>query len=145
LIVIPTSEVVAAIVVIHNVAPLPGSARWPLAAGITLIWLGMVLRVWAMLTLRSASKTKGTKPEFRVVDYGPYRWLRHPSYLGAIVGFIGIGFAGGEWTSVAIMIIGSVTAFLVRIRVEERALLQTLGDEYKAYACRTARLVPRVF
>ncbi len=151
LIVIPASEVVAIVVVIHNVAPLPGSAWWPVATGLALIWIGMALRLWATLTLRSANKAGGTKPEPQakpepqLVDYGPYRWLRHPSYLGAIVGFIGIGFAGGVWTSVAVMLIGAVTAFLIRIRVEERALLRTLGDEYEIYARRTARLIPRVY
>jgi protein-S-isoprenylcysteine O-methyltransferase Ste14 len=143
--IIPVSEILAVIVVIHRIAPFPGDPWWPIVVGLALVWVGAGLRIWSALVLARRDKRTAMQSTTRLVDYGPYRWLRHPSYLGAIIGFIGFGFAGGEWASLTIMTIGAVTVFLVRIWVEERDLLQTLGDEYEAYVGRTARLVPGVF
>lgn len=71
--------------------------------------------------------------------------MRHPSYTGALVGLSGIGLAQGDWVSLAVMFVGPLIAFLVRIPVEEHALLQALGEDYATYSRRTARLVPGLF
>lgn len=141
-----TTPVFAGAAANHHLAPLPGSLWWPVAAGLALIWAGVALRVWAVLTLGRFFKMVVVVQEgHRVIDSGPYRWLRHPSYLGLILCFTGFGLAWGDWVSLAIMLGCSLAVLLVRIRVEERTLLRELGEEYAAYSRRTARLVPGVF
>jgi protein-S-isoprenylcysteine O-methyltransferase Ste14 len=130
----------------RSVATISGPPWWPVIGGITLIWAGLGFRVWAILTLGRFFKVMVViQDDHRVVERGPYRWLRHPSYLGSIVAMTGVGLAEGDWASVAIMSLGTLAAFLIRIPVEERVLLTELGEEYAAYSRRTARLVPGLY
>jgi protein-S-isoprenylcysteine O-methyltransferase Ste14 len=140
------SIAVATVVAGAHVAPLPGPAWWVLAGGLALLWLGVAFRVWAIFTLgRFFKLTVVTQESHHVVDRGPYRWLRHPSYTGALIAGVGIGLAEGDWLSIAIVAIGMSIAYAIRIRIEERTLLAELGDDYAAYVARTARLVPGLF
>jgi protein-S-isoprenylcysteine O-methyltransferase Ste14 len=130
----------------NRVAPLPGPTWWPVVAGLTMLWAGIAFRVWAVFTLGSFFKSVVvTQEDHRVVEIGPYRWLRHPSYTGMLATTLGLGLAEGDWASAALMLAGPLIGLLVRIQVEERFLLKALGAEYADYARRTARLVPRVF
>jgi protein-S-isoprenylcysteine O-methyltransferase Ste14 len=130
----------------HESAPFPGPGWLPATVGLTLLWAGIALRLWAVFTLGDFFKTSVViQDDHRVVDTGPYRWVRHPSYSGALVTAIGIGIALADWTSVAIMIVFPLSAFLIRIRLEERVLSQELGEAYRSYTRRTARLVPGLF
>jgi protein-S-isoprenylcysteine O-methyltransferase Ste14 len=113
------SVVVAIVLARHGVAPIPGPAWWPLAAGLTLTWAGMALRVWAVLTLGSFWRVVVVvQQDHHVVDSGPYRWVRHPSYLGILGATVGLGLAEGDWVSLAIMLVCPLIGVLVRIRVE---------------------------
>jgi len=80
-----------------------------------------------------------------VVEAGPYRLLRHPSYTEGLLTVIGIGLSMGY--ALAPVILGGVTlaAYLVRIAVEERALAEGIGEPYRAYMTRTKRLIPFVW
>ncbi|HEV7936665.1 MAG TPA: isoprenylcysteine carboxylmethyltransferase family protein [Solirubrobacteraceae bacterium] len=138
--------VFAIVLAAHESAPLPGPGWLPATVGLTLLWVGIALRLWAVRTLGDFFKVSVViQDDHRVVDTGPYRWVRHPSYSGALLTALGIGIALADWTSIAIMIVFPLSAFLIRIRVEERLLSTELGDAYRSYARRTARLVPRVF
>lgn len=140
------SLVLAAVLAEHQVAPLPGSPWWPLALGLVLLWSGVAFRLWSVRTLGHFFKMAVVvQDDHRVIDHGPYRWLRHPSYTGALVTNAGIGLAFGDLASVAVMVLLPLIAFLIRIRVEERLLLRELGEEYAAYSRRTARLLPGLF
>ena len=77
-----------------------------------------------------------------VVNRGAYRWVRHPSYTGGILMFAGIGIALANWASVAILILVSVAVYSYRVAVEERALLQTIGEPYAAFMRTRKRFVP---
>jgi protein-S-isoprenylcysteine O-methyltransferase len=83
--------------------------------------------------------------DHRVVDTGPYRSVRHPSYAGAILAFVGYGICLGNWVSLLALTVPVARAFLLRIEVEERALSAALGDSYREYASRTHRLLPFVY
>ncbi len=78
----------------------------------------------------------------RVVAAGPYRLLRHPSYTGGLVAFLGAGIALDSWLSMLALVLIPLLAVLVRIHVEEAELAAALGPEYTPYASRTRRLVP---
>jgi protein-S-isoprenylcysteine O-methyltransferase Ste14 len=129
-----------------RVAPLGGNPWVWVAAGVGLLWAGFAFRMWAVLSLgRFFQLTVVVQDDHRIVEGGPYRWVRHPGYLGAIVSLIGIGVAEGDWASIAIMLTGTLGGLMIRIRVEERVLLAELGEEYAAYSRRKARLVPWLF
>src|SRR5262249_51469200 len=107
---------------------------------------GLGLRVWAMAALgKFYTRTLLTLPDQRVVDRGPYRWLRHPGYLGSLLVWVGSGFAYGNWILAAVIASLMVPAYAYRIGSEERLLRERFGDAYESYARRTWRLVPLLF
>jgi protein-S-isoprenylcysteine O-methyltransferase Ste14 len=139
------SQGVAGAAAVASVAPLPGGVWWPVASGLVLMWLGMTLRVWSIRTMgRMFTLTLAIQEGHHVVMDGPYRWVRHPSYAGALLGFIGIGLVCSDWVSLAVMTLGPSAVLIVRMRAEERVLSDELGEDYALYAKRTARLVPGI-
>ena len=80
-----------------------------------------------------------------LIDKGPYRYLRHPSYSGALLTLLGFGLALGNWASAFAGVSCLALAYGYRIPIEEAALTAALGDAYKQYANRTWRLVPFLF
>jgi protein-S-isoprenylcysteine O-methyltransferase Ste14 len=129
-----------------RVAPLPGGG-WPwLLIGVVLTWSGLVLRVWAVRTLgRFFQRTVMVHDEHPVIDTGPYRRLRHPSYTGMLLVTVGVGLSLGNWLSVAACIVFPLVGLLTRIGVEEAVLERELGEPYRRYESRTHRLVPGIW
>jgi len=80
----------------------------------------------------------------QVIQTGPYRLIRHPSYTAALLMFTGIGIALGNWISVAVLFLAHCLLYGIRVSVEERALLETLGEPYRDYMSRTKRFIPHV-
>jgi protein-S-isoprenylcysteine O-methyltransferase Ste14 len=120
---------------------IPGS-RFTLALAVALMWSGIVLRQWAVWALgRFFTVVVRVADAQRVVDRGPFRWVRHPSYTGLLLTFLGIGLAVGNWLSLASLVIFPLMGLIVRIRVEERALLASLKG-YREYASDRRRLIP---
>lgn len=116
-------------------------------AGIGLILAGIVVRRLAMRSLdRHFSYRVSVRSDHEVVDSGLYRWVRHPSYTGGTLGYVGIGLALGDWIAVAALLLASAVGYGYRIRVEEAVLREQLGEAYERYAERTPyRLVPFVW
>jgi protein-S-isoprenylcysteine O-methyltransferase Ste14 len=118
---------------------------WP-ATGLALILAGLALRWWAILSLGRAFTVDVAIAEGqRLVERGLYRVIRHPSYTGSLLSFVGFGLALGNWASLLAIVIPITAAFLYRIGVEERALQSGLGDDYARYMRRTRRLVPFLY
>src|SRR5258708_4278461 len=114
--------------------------------GIALILTGIAIRATAILTLRRYFTVRVTIQEsHELIDRGLYRWIRHPSYTGALISFIGLGFAFGSWLSLGIIVAAALIGFGYRIRVEETALVSHFGDRYRDYAGRTKRLLPGIY
>jgi len=125
---------------------LPGPGWLPVAVGVALLVGGWVFRGWAVHTLgRWFTVTVTVEPGQHVVDSGPYRLIRHPSYSGMLVTMIGMGVALDSWTSVAVAFVLPLIGIVLRIREEEPMLLRELGVPYREYAERTRRLVPGVW
>jgi protein-S-isoprenylcysteine O-methyltransferase Ste14 len=124
-----------------------GDARWPLfVLGVALMCAGIALRQWAIVLLgRFFTVDIRVHTEQTVVDRGPYRRLRHPAYTGLIVTFAGIGLALGNWLALALMVVVPTVGLVIRIRVEERALLAGLGEPYRRFAATRARLIPGIW
>lgn len=122
---------------------LPGAGWGLTAGGLGLAAGGLALRWWAILTLgRLFVGYVAVQSEHRVVQSGPYRWLRHPSYAGMYVAFAGLGLATGSLLSLLLCVLLPLPGLVRRILAEEAALSAALPAEYPAYARRTRRLVP---
>jgi protein-S-isoprenylcysteine O-methyltransferase Ste14 len=123
------------------------AGRWPVfVAGIAVMIVGIVIRQWSIVVLgRYFTTDVRTHAGQRVVDEGPYRWVRHPSYSGLLLTLVGIGLALTNWAALAVIIIVPTVGLIARIRVEERALLGALGDRYRRFAATRARLIPGVW
>jgi protein-S-isoprenylcysteine O-methyltransferase Ste14 len=114
--------------------------------GIALIFAGIAFRSYAMSVLGEFFTYEvAVHPGQTVVQTGPYRYLRHPSYTGAMITLVGIGLALGNWAGLLALLACLGTAYAYRISVEERALLAALGEPYKEYMRHTWRLVPFLF
>ncbi|TMM11091.1 MAG: isoprenylcysteine carboxylmethyltransferase family protein [Actinobacteria bacterium] len=125
---------------------LPGPRWAPVAAGVGLIIAGWALRRWSVRTLgRWFTVTVTVEPDQRVVDTGPYRLLRHPSYTGMLVSLLGMGVGLDSWASVAVAVGFPLIGIVRRIDEEEGMLVRELGAPYREYSRRTRRLVPGVW
>ena len=119
---------------------------WHLVTGEIIAWFGLAIRLWSIIVLgRSFRLTVEVDSDQAVVDRGPYRWLRHPSYTGLLVLAIGFGIALGNWLSLAILIVVPLVVIIRRIQVEEEQLVAVLGQPYVDYRARTKRLLPGIW
>jgi protein-S-isoprenylcysteine O-methyltransferase Ste14 len=80
-----------------------------------------------------------------VIEIGAYRWVRHPSYTGGILMYLGTGIALTNWLSAIMMSVAGAVGYVYRVHVEERALEANLGGRYQEYMRRTKRFIPFVF
>ena len=116
------------------------------AAGLIVMWLGLAIRVWAVVSLGRAFRTTVEVDAGQaVVSTGPYRWIRHPSYTGLLLIVAGCGLASGHWLALTVSLALPLSALVHRIHVEEAELVGVLGDDYRAYQVRTKRLIPRIW
>lgn len=114
--------------------------------GLVVFFAGLALRWYAIIYLgRYFTVNVAIASDHRVIDTGPYRYVRHPSYSGALMAFFGLGLCLANWLSLACTAIPTFCAFLWRIRVEEAALLEGLGGKYREYMRHTRRLIPALF
>jgi protein-S-isoprenylcysteine O-methyltransferase len=132
------------------------SFRLPQAAiggGTPLFWVscalftaGLALRWYSIVYLgRFFTVNVAIHSGHEIIDTGPYQRIRHPSYAGALLAFLGVAMSVGNWASLALIMLPVLWAFLRRIRIEERALASALGRPYTSYMGRTKRLVPFIY
>jgi protein-S-isoprenylcysteine O-methyltransferase Ste14 len=115
-------------------------------AGPVVMWAGLAVRIWAIVVLgRSFRTTVEVDAGQQVVDRGPYRWVRHPSYTGILLLMAGLSLVYGNWPALAVLLVLPAGVLIYRIFVEEAALTEVIGRAYTDYAARTKRLVPGVW
>ncbi len=125
-----------------SIAMLPS---WVFYPGIILMILGIIFRQWSIAVLgRFFSATVGTQEGQKVVDRGPYRLIRHPSYTGVLLTLIGLGLALQSGAAVIALIFLFALAYGYRIHIEEKVLMSELGEEYIEYQKRTKKIIPYV-
>ena len=74
--------------------------------GICILAAGITLRLYAILYLgRFFTINVAIATDHRVIDSGPYRFIRHPSYTGALLGIFGLGLGIGNWLSLIIIFV----------------------------------------
>ena len=137
-----TAAIAAPLVRIARRPHLPRAAG-PVGAGIEVA--GLALRAWSMRTLgESYSRTLRVDDAQRVVDQGPYRFVRHPGYAGSLM--IWTGFALTSRSLAVVEVVGGLLGYAYHRRVAaEEALLRRDLPGYVAYSERTKRLIPFIW
>ena len=110
---------------------------WPtLAWGLPIAALGELLRLWAAGHLEKSRE---------VTRSGPYRWLRHPLYVGSSLMAAGLAVAAGSVIVAAIVAVYMTTTITAAIVTENAFLRQTFGADYAAWQAGTVPTVERRF
>ena len=123
-----------------------GGGAWLFTLVTVIGWLGLLLRWWSFASLgKYFTVTVQTAEDQFVVAHGPYRVLRHPSYTGLLLTFAGGGLIVDNRVSAAGAVAVLLVALIYRLRIEEHALHEALGDRYQQFAANRARLIPYVW
>jgi len=138
---------------LYLVAGLDHRYEWTLSlspalrtVALALMVLGMVLTGWAMAVNRFFSGTVRIQAErgHRVVTAGPYRYVRHPGYVGGILHHVAAPLVLGSLWALIPGVLGAVS-LVARTALEDRILREELPG-YAEYARQTSdRLLPRIW
>ncbi len=118
------------------------TVRW---TGVALFTIGGIIRLWPVFVLgRRFSGLVAIQPGHKLVTTGIYRLIRHPSYLGLLIGALGwaLAFRSGVGVILAAL---NLVPLVARMNAEETLLISEFGKEYEAYRARTWRLVPGMY
>lgn len=140
--------ILASVFIASSAPALRGGANtWAtLGLGVAVLAAGEGLRVWAVATLGRFFRREVTIVSGQtVVETGPYRFVRHPAYLGDLLIAFGFGLAWGSWVGAFVALAVALVGHLPRIHVEEQTLREALGEPYERYASRHFRLLPGVW
>jgi protein-S-isoprenylcysteine O-methyltransferase Ste14 len=114
--------------------------------GLIFILLGLSVRVWTRLTIGGMySGYLRVKVGHILVTEGPYRTIRHPGYAGFVLMALGLAIGYCSVIGLAAIPVLLLPGLAYRMRVEERLLTDRFGEEYRAYAHRTKKLIPGIW
>lgn len=114
--------------------------------GLISIFGGLGFRYWSIRTLgKFFTADVQVQADQTIITKGPYRFIRHPSYLGSFVMAIGISIIFRSYVGLAFCFLGFFLAYMYRITMEEKALVSELGAPYEEYKRKTWRLLPLVY
>jgi len=120
--------------------------HWVFYPGETLFVVGAAFTGWSYSRLgHYLSLYAEVLPDHQLIEDGPYRYIRHPGYLGAGVAVIGLGLALQSWVAVVVILVFAAVALANRIRVEEDLMTAEIGDRYVDYKARTKRMIPFIW
>jgi len=129
----------------------PGSVTWTKfyvpawlrILGLTLSVLCVPLLWWVFRSIgKNISETVLIKDQHELVTSGPYQWVRHPLYGGALVLLLSISLVFGDWIIMGYTLVGIMAFRLLVIPAEEKQLLKAFGEAYECYQSRTGALLP---
>ena len=111
-------------------------------AGLVLSFTGYFLFVWSVIARGRYSVSWEMPEDQKLVTWGPYRYVRHPSYLGYFLMFIGFFFL---WPSVfALFPLLAIPGYYKITFEEEKLLAKRFGDAFAEYQKKTRRLIPKI-
>ena len=114
--------------------------------GSVLVIIGLIIRVTSIRALKQQFTYRVTKIEdHELIESGLYKIIRHPGYLGQLIIFIGISTSLSNWLSILLMIVPVLLGYLNRIVVEEKFMIEQMGQKYIDYQKRTKRLIPFIY
>ncbi len=112
-------------------------------SGLIFMLAGSIIRLIAFRTLGKQFSIMVTiRQNHKLVKKGIYGLIRHPAYTGLFLFMLGLGLSLGNWLSLLIIFAASVTIAFFRVPLEEKALMEKFGDEYRSYMKKTKRYIP---
>jgi len=93
---------------------------------------------------KNITDTVETRKHHQLITNGIYRYIRHPLYTTGLFFFIGLGLLASNWLML-ILSAAVMTTLYTRTFAEEERLIETFGDQYRAYMERTGKFMPRLF
>jgi protein-S-isoprenylcysteine O-methyltransferase Ste14 len=113
--------------------------------GIALIVLGFSVEIISQITLgRNYSSTLVIREDHQLITHGIYNFVRHPLYLGVILISLGFPIFSSSLFGLLVML-AMIPVFLIRIKLEERLLVEEFGNVYREYMQRTCKLFPFIY
>ncbi|MCG3118189.1 MAG: hypothetical protein ALAOOOJD_00352 [bacterium] len=121
--------------------------QWWNWVGLLLFAAGSALRLWAFYQAGSVLMPHvKVEPKHKLVTGGPYASVRHPSYLGLMISYLGIAILFQSMIGAIALVVLVIPAIVWRLTKEEQLLASRLGETWKKYQAQTpARLIPKVW
>ncbi|WP_316801924.1 isoprenylcysteine carboxylmethyltransferase family protein [Pedobacter nototheniae] len=114
--------------------------------GVLIALAGFILRFVAIQQLgKSFTVDVQIAENQQLKQDGLYATLRHPSYTGALMAFLGLAITFSNWLSLIVICIPVFLAFIYRISIEEGVLKAEFGNDYVEYCKKTKRLIPYLY
>lgn len=114
--------------------------------GLLMMLAGIAVRCVAIAQLgRFHTPNVAILTDHQLKATGLYRYVRHPSYLGGLIAFVGFGLALGNVLSLLVIVLITPATYIYRIREEEGALSEAFGETYREYCLQTRRLLPWLY
>ncbi|MBN1669082.1 MAG: isoprenylcysteine carboxylmethyltransferase family protein [Anaerolineales bacterium] len=120
---------------------LPAGLRW-LGAGLS---LGSVALLWWIQSALDVQFNTNlhTQAGHRLIQHGPYRWVRHPMYTNFILMGAGWLLLTANWLVGVPLMLAILLIVAVRVRREEALMIAVFGEAYRQYMQRSGRFLPR--
>jgi protein-S-isoprenylcysteine O-methyltransferase Ste14 len=136
---------------VYVVTGFPRSADYPFRPAQA--WFGVLVAAAALVMFRLTHKALGrnwsvsleVRDAHQLVTDGVYRHVRHPMYTAFWLWAVAQALLLPNWVAGLSGLAGFGTLYVLRVRQEERLMLETFGEAYRAYMARTARLIPWVY
>ncbi len=114
--------------------------------GLVIILSGLVVRAWARMTAGGmySGYLRVTAGHMLITD-GPYRFVRHPGYTGFVIMALGLCIGYSSLIGLAAIPALLIPGLAFRMKVEERLLAGQFGEEYRAFAGKTSKLIPGIW
>jgi protein-S-isoprenylcysteine O-methyltransferase Ste14 len=114
--------------------------------GVCLMILGIIIRTWAIQVLgKYFTATVQIKDDHKLITKGPYTYVRHPSNAGAWITITGATVFFGSYIAFVVALLGMGFSYYIRIKLEEKILVQVFGQEYRNYQKRVRKIIPFIW
>ncbi|MGQ9566241.1 MAG: methyltransferase family protein [Candidatus Bathyarchaeales archaeon] len=110
--------------------------------GVVLTSVGYFLFTWSVIARGRYSTAWEMPTNHKLVTWGPYRYVRHPSYLAYFVLFFGLFFIWPTWASLLTLV--AIPGYIGVAKAEEKMLIHRFGDQYLAYQREVGQFFPKV-
>lgn len=110
--------------------------------GIIIVYIGIGIFIWASFYIKRAIAGMIEPTLNNLVIKGPYKYCRHPVYLGITIAFIGLAFALKSWMGILSALLIFLPIEIYRAKLEEKSLSEKFGEEWITYKNNTRFFIP---
>jgi protein-S-isoprenylcysteine O-methyltransferase len=136
---------VAVVLQWHPTAVFPISRSAVEVIALCLLSGGLIIRWVSIVSLgKMFTVDVAIQEDHRLIQAGMYKFVRHPSYTGLLIEFLGLSVYFGTWICLAVVMVPIIGALLYRIHCEERLLAEEFGEVYQNYRARTKAIIPGI-